>query len=178
MRNVWFIQEFPIDNKNKIIQENFHRYWLSIAQVKRICIHQQTKLAFCLFVALAADWDSKLHGTEMRSLISTRKRQEQDRRLFFFFSFSLHPWATLATNLNIHLLQLCAWAQASQGTFLFLKISQPEWISAIHRPKTMTGCPPKRLVVWTDFSSHSPNLISFSGIRAAQKLEWLKQGVK
>ena len=91
MRNVWFIQEFPIDNKNKIIQENFHRYWLSIAQVKRICIHQQTKLAFCLFVALAADWDSKLHGTEMRSLISTRKRQEQDRRLFFFFPFPFIP---------------------------------------------------------------------------------------
>lgn len=97
---------------------------------------------------------------------------KQDRRRY-------SPSATSAANLNIHLLQHRDREHDSQGTSLFLKISQPERFTATQSPQTMTGFPPKGPVDWTDFSSYSTHLISFltpvrrgnniSRIRAAQK---------
>lgn len=112
-----------------MIQCKFYKTW---------CVLYPILLLLCLIVALAGNTDPHCTGglrerTEGSSLgfkaslhidedpylneKETGSRTGQD-----FFG----PQATPAANLNIHLFQHCAQEQVSQGTSLFLKISQPE----------------------------------------------------
>lgn len=118
----------------------------------------------------------------MRTLILTRKRQGAGQETFFQLPKPHWSLISIFTFCNI-----VPKSRPPRAPLCFSRFHSQRF-RAVQSPQTMTGYPPKRLVEWTDFSSKSPNLISFpaqleggnniSRIRALQELNGSNKAVK